>query len=475
MGMARKAFVSGGWIGISNGVIAIVQMIQFALLSRYLAPAEFGLIAVLMTIYFLGMTTLNAGFGSGIIAITASSKQYSSLYWLNLIVGFFTFVLLYALSPLIGVYFDAPELTKPIQIFTFIFLLIPLGTQFEYLLQKNMKFRAVSITDGMGTILEAVLCIWLAKRGYGVDAFVYGKLLYFSFRSLTFFFIGMKNYRPSFYFSCTEIQPFIKYGIYQLGTNSMFMVYSQMPKFIIPPLLGLEAMGYYELADRITMQPLYKILPIIKKVALPMIAQVQDDVNRVRKGFLYYLLSIEMIMAPITIVIALFSNDLVLLIFGKSWIAITPYVTILIVASFIRCISDSAAVLALATRRSDLDFYRYIFILCTSLTLLYSGAYFFGAIGAVWSVLFTNILSLFFGFFVIIRKLLVLESFTNYNKNLLILIIVVFFSLFNIIVNNFYLSIFIFIFFIMTYYLLRNSDLYMLIKKIRKNDNDFEI
>jgi O-antigen/teichoic acid export membrane protein len=425
MGLAREAAKSGGWIGMSNILITILQLVQFSLLARFLAPADFGLISLLMTAFFLGVSTINAGFGNGIIAIpNVTIRQHSSLYWLNMIVGAGTFVLIYGASPLLSSLFHAPSLIAPLKVFSIIFLLIPLGQQFEYLLQKDLQFRLVSLVDLASSVIEAGTCVWLAYRGLGVYAFVWGKICYFGFRSLTFFCIGIRDRRPQFILSLREIRPFINFGVYQLGANGMFVLYSQMPKFIIAPLLGLDMMGYYELADRITMQPLLKILPVMKKVAFPVIAKVQNDLDRVFKGYRYYLLSLEIIMSPITLIIALFSASIVNLIFGKEWAAIVPYVKILSVATFVRCMNETAAALALATRRSDLDFYRSVFIVMVSFLCIYGGARFFGTIGVVWAVLASNIATLFFGYFAIVKKLLNLGSVGEFSKNAFVLMFV---------------------------------------------------
>lgn len=425
MGLAREAAKSGGWIGASNILITILQLVQFSLLARFLAPADFGLISLLMTAFFLGLSTINAGFGNGIIAIpNVTIRQHSSLYWLNMLVGVGTFALIFGTSPLISSFFHAPSLTSPLKVFSIIFLLIPLGQQFEYLLQKDLQFRLVSLVDLASSAIEAVTCVWLAYRGLGVYAFVWGKICYFGFRSLSFFFIGIRDRCPQFILSLREIRPFINFGVYQLGANGMFVLYSQMPKFFIAPLLGLDMMGYYELADRITMQPLLKILPVMKKVAFPVIAKVQDDIDRVFKGYQYYLLSIEIIMAPITLIIALFSTEIVNLIFGREWAAIVPYVKILSIATFVRCMNETAASLALATRHSDLDFYRSVFTLLVSFLCIYAGARFFGTIGVAWAVLASNVATLFFGYFAIVKRLLNFDSIWNFSKNAMILMFV---------------------------------------------------
>jgi len=407
MSIAEKAFKGGIWIGLSKVSIIVLQILQFSILARLLSASEVGLISLLMTVFFLGMGTINAGISNGVIALgSISQKQSSSLFWLNLVAGFLIWGLIYSTAPLICLVFKSGDLLIPLKIFTVIFLLIPFGQQFNYLLQKELNFRSVSMIDIGAALLEVVLCVFLAYKGLKVYSFVYGKIAYFGFSSMIFFLIGLKRWRPIFYFSVADIKPFVSFGLFQLGSNYMYMVYSQMPKFIIAPFLGLDAMGAYELASKITMQPLSKIAPVLKQVAFPVIASVQDDIKKVHKAYKSYLLLLEAAVAPVAMIIGVFAYQIVTLVFGDEWMHIVPLVKILSVAVFVRSLCRVSASVALGLKRADLDFYRVACVAVIAFVAAYPGAKIWGISGVVSAVLLTDFITLMIAYFITIKSLL---------------------------------------------------------------------
>jgi len=429
LNVAQKAFKGGLWTGLARCSTIGLQIVQYSFLARLLSPSEIGLISLLMTVYFFGISSINSGFGNGIIALgTVSRKQNSSLFWMNLVVGLFTWVVIFAFAPLICVMFNANNLLGPLKIFTAIFLLVPWGQQFEYLLQKELDFKIVSLVDISAVFLEVATCILLATNGAGVYSFVYGKIAYFSLRSMVFFCIGLRNWRPKFYFSITDIRPFINFGLFQLGANYMFVLYSEMPKFIIAPLLGLEAMGTYELATRITMQPLSKIAPVLKKVAFPVIASIQDNIAQVRKAYGAYILLLEVTVAPVSMIIGVFAEPIVTLLFGEEWLHVVPLVRILSVAVFVRSLCQAAASLALGMRRADLDFFQVSCAFVAALVTIYPAAKNWGDMGVACAVLLNSAITLLTSYYLAVKPLVgsdpSIKTLNDYSSILLLIIAV---------------------------------------------------
>lgn len=459
--------VRGAWAGASRLFIIILQLVQFSFISRFLEPGEFGIISLLMTAYFLGISIVNAGFSNGIIAVKdITVEQNSSLFWVNIIVGGMIFLIIYGLSPVFSEIFNAPSLVEPLQVFSLIFIFIPFGQQFEYLLQKNLEFKVVGIVDTIAALFEAIVCVSLAYRGCGVYSFVIGKLLYFGSRSLIFFFVGIIKWRPQFIISIQSIRPFIAFGFFQLGSNFMFVAYSQMPKFIIAPLLGLDAMGYYELANRLTMQPLLKIAPVFKKVAFPAFAQIQDNVNKMRVGYKYYLLLIELSIAPISLMLGLFAEQVVSIVFGQEWLPIVPLVKILAIATFLRSISQASATLALGTKRADLDFYQMTFVAVTALITSYLGVIYGGVTGVVCAVLITDLLTLVFAYFVTVKPLLRLDSIMQIKDDYYVVVLLILALVLSMFLSSIIQTIFVLMIYSTTYIGVRRDEIQEMVSKV---------
>ncbi|WP_142890641.1 oligosaccharide flippase family protein, partial [Klebsiella pneumoniae] len=76
------------------------------------------------------------------------------------------------------------------------------------------------------------------------------------------------------------------YGIYQLGSQIINQLRTQLDVIIIGKVLGGDSLGLYSLAKDLIMQPLKLITPVINRLALPRFAEAQRDTNLLETVYL---------------------------------------------------------------------------------------------------------------------------------------------------------------------------------------------
>ncbi len=101
-----------------------------------------------------------------------SNKQLSTLYWLSFIFGLSIFIILNLLSPLIAMFYTEPELSSFINIIAFVFLIIPIGQQFETLLIKELVFKSIAQIEVITSTIMPLVSIIMAYYGWGVISVV---------------------------------------------------------------------------------------------------------------------------------------------------------------------------------------------------------------------------------------------------------------------------------------------------------------
>lgn len=80
---------------------------------------------------------LDMGFGAALIQKeNISERQLSTLYWLNILTGILLFIGLFFLSPFIADFYQRDELVFLVRILAVMFLIAPVGQQYQYMLQK---------------------------------------------------------------------------------------------------------------------------------------------------------------------------------------------------------------------------------------------------------------------------------------------------------------------------------------------------
>ena len=105
-------------------------------------------------------------------------------------------------------------------------------------------------------------------------------------RSGLLILIGSRSWRPRLYLSFQAAKYFVGFGLYQVGNRFINYLSSRADQILISAFLGPEILGYYALAWNTVVQPVYLINPIMTRVFAPILATVQDDLARLRRGFL---------------------------------------------------------------------------------------------------------------------------------------------------------------------------------------------
>jgi len=142
----RQRAISGAkWTTLSAAATGAVQVVQFTVLAWILARADFGLMSMTMVVVGLGQMLADLGIGAAIIQRQQSSAdELTSLYWLNVLAGVILFGALFAAAPIGARLFAEPRLTELIRLASFSLLIIPIGQQFEVLLQRDLGFRQLA-------------------------------------------------------------------------------------------------------------------------------------------------------------------------------------------------------------------------------------------------------------------------------------------------------------------------------------------
>ena len=198
------------WNAVGTLTTTALQMLKLFILARILTKQDFGLLAI--ATMFLGFTEIfaNMGLATGIIhKQNISRDQYSSVFWLNLMLSVGLWLLLWAVTPLIAGYYHQPDLRQLIPLLSFTLVIDSFGKMFYTLKTKELDFRFISIVQIVGVTLGVVLTVVLALLGHGVFSLAWGALLQAAITQGVYAVSGLKAYRIRLHFSLGEIRELV--------------------------------------------------------------------------------------------------------------------------------------------------------------------------------------------------------------------------------------------------------------------------
>lgn len=407
MNLKSQAVSGVKWNGVSAGVVTALQFVTLAVLARLLSPSDFGLMGMVMVVIGFSQLFADMGISNAIIyRQDATREELSSLYWLNILAGVVVFFIVCGACPLITAFYHEPRLINLIYLSSLIFLITPFGQQFQILLQKELKFDQLAKIEIISSFANFVSAITLAILGMGVFSLIWGQLAGTSLRVLLLFSWGWNHWRPAFHFSKRNLKGYISFGLYQMGEKAINYFNSNLDYLLIGSLLGAKALGYYTLAYNLVLRPSQRINPVITRVAFPVFSKLQNDIKRLKRGYLKVLRLLSTVNFPLMAGLAVVAPVAVPVIFGEQWLPSIILIQILTLVGLLRSTGNPMGSVLLARGRADLSFKWNLALMVTQIPGLYLGAKLGGTIGV--AIAFAILMCIYsvFSYLILIRTML---------------------------------------------------------------------
>jgi O-antigen/teichoic acid export membrane protein len=407
MSLKSQAVSGVKWSGISMGAVTALQFVTLAVLARLLSPSDFGLMGMIMVVIGFARLFADMGISNAIIyRQDATREELSSLYWLNILAGIVVFFIVCGARPLITTFYHEPRVSNLIYLSSLIFLITPFGQQFQILLQKELKFDQLAKIEIIGSFANSATAITLAILGMGVFSLIWGQLAGSSLRVLLLSWWGWENWRPHFHFATQDLKGYISFGMYQMGEKAINYFNSNLDYLLIGSLFGAKALGYYTLAYNLILRPSLMINPIITRVAFPVFSRVQNDTEKLTRGYLKVLQLLSSVNFPMMAGLAVVAPIAVPVIFGEQWLPSIILVQILTVVGLLRSTGNPVGSLLLSKGRADLGFKWNLALMISQIPGLYLGAKLGGTVGV--AIAFAILMCIYsvFNYLVLIRSLL---------------------------------------------------------------------
>ena len=381
--MASRIIKGIGWTSLGSITRNVVNLLQIIILTRFLEKEDFGIVAIATLFVAFTMLFLDMGISAGILYKREISKQeYSSLFWTNIIFGISLTLLLFFVSPIITSKYNTPDLTEVVRILCFNILLNSIGAQQRAFCQKKMYFKRLSIIEILGGCTTLIVAITTAILGYGVYSLAYSSLSGYLVGNLSHLVVALKkDSRLSFHFRIREVLPFMKIGIYQVGSSILDFLTREIDILILSATLGLDFVGVYNIAKKIPSALYTLIQPIVGTVFTPMLAELNHNIRLVKDKYVEMSKSLAFISLPLYFGIAAVSPTIICYVFGLNYMEGVPVMIVFCIKYAFNGFNGICGSLQVALGRTDIGLKWTIYLILSTtvsyyITSLYGITYF---------------------------------------------------------------------------------------------------
>jgi PST family polysaccharide transporter len=322
-GLKEKAIRGGAARVLAQVANFSIRTISLMVLARLLAPKDFGLVG--MVTAFTGVLGLFRDFGLSSAAIQRESvteDQFSTLFWINLLVGCLLAVLAVAMSPVIAVFYHEPRLVGVTAALAAAFVFNAAGVQHGVILQRHLRFTTLSVINTVALVLSTAIAIGTALLGWGYWSLV---IMTVAFPFLTsagnWITAGWAPGAPK---RNAGVRSMMRFGGTVTLNGLVWYLATNCDKILLGRYWGVDALGLYGRAYQLINIPADNINTAAGEVAFAALSRVQNDPVRLRNYFLKgYMLVLAMTL-PISIACALFASDLISVVLGAKWHEAAP-------------------------------------------------------------------------------------------------------------------------------------------------------
>ncbi len=285
--------------------------------ARLLSPDDYGVMAMAMALH--GLVTVLSEFGLGITIVTLrnlSSLQVAQFNTLSAALGAGGFAAMAALAPAIAAFFSRPDLAPVIVATGATFVLSGLRTIPSALLQRDLRFGALSAIEGTQAVAGAAATLLCARAGWGYWSLVAGMLT-----SAAVWTGLLLLARPTAFARPRRhtLGPALTFTRHQLTGSLAWYCYSNADFVVAGRLLGGYELGLYALAWTLARAIPERIANIALRLTPVFFAAVSGDLAALRRWILAISEGLALVCFPLVIGLSLVADDAIRIVAGSQW------------------------------------------------------------------------------------------------------------------------------------------------------------
>lgn len=371
---------------LSSMVRGGLQLAQLVILTRFLSPADYGLMALVMVVISYATLFSDMGLSTAFVQRQhISHEERSSLYWLSVAVGAGLMLLVMLASPLVAQLFHEPRLFPLLMLVATNFLVVAVGQQLRMDAEKALNFRPVALIEvvaGLGGFGVAVVTAWI---GWGVYALVAAAVLSTWLTMLLCWVLLAHGWRPLWRLRWAEVRWFVRFGGGMVINNMLNHINATVDVLLGGHLLGAAQLGLYSVPRNLVLQIQTMVNPIFTRVGFPVISAIQHDKVKVRQAYLKIMNLTATVNAPMYVAMAVFAPEFVQLMLGEKFQNTAPLLQILAMWGLLRSFGNPVGSLIFGMGRVRLATWWNAGLLLVIPPALWLGSQ-YGALGMAWAM-----------------------------------------------------------------------------------------
>lgn len=383
-----RALVHGiAWTGAARAVTQALSWASTLIVVHLLAPSDYGLVG--MAALYLGLVRLVSEFGLGVAVLARRDLTHDQIRQLNsfaVLFGIAGFAVSAAAAVPLSVFFHAPALPAVILASSTVSVFSAFRSVPAALLQRDMRFKDLSVIEMARAIVSVATVITLAALGFGYWSLVWNEVLATIAASLFSMWLRPTGFQwPRW----NALGAALNFSGQVLMSRLAWYTYSNADFLVAGKFLGEAALGAYTIAWTLTNMPVEKVTTLVLAVTPTFFSRAQHDNGEISRYLLLLTEGLAVITFPVAVGIALTAHDFVYVVLGAKWSAAIGPLQLLAIYTSVRSITPLVNQALTMTGRA-----RHVMLNSIWSAVVFPPAFWIGShwgptgIAAAWAIIF---------------------------------------------------------------------------------------
>jgi teichuronic acid exporter len=376
------------WLAWSRGVVQLLSFATTVLIARILVPADYGVMALASVFIGTAVVLADMGLGTAIIQFRdLDRRELNTCFWIIVTLAAIGCAALVLGAPVIARWFAVPRLADVLRVLALALPVTACSVVSDSLLRKRLALDRVSQAEIISNTVALPVMVGCALAGFGVWTLVTGSLVVAVVKSVATF--AFAPWVPGFRIGGKRAKEMLDFSVTTLGVSVMWALKEHTDVLVIGKITGQVTVGFYSMAKDLAMLPTAKISNVVNVLSSPMMAELQTDVEAMRRAFYRAVRLTSAIALPASTGMALVADDMVGVLLGPKWLPAVTILRLLCLYAAVRAVDTLLPPVLFARRRQKFLFWYALELVIAVPAAVALGALWDGATGAI--VLFTPV------------------------------------------------------------------------------------
>lgn len=329
--LKQKAVKGILWQLAETGGRQCITFVVSVILARLIMPDQFGMIAMLAVFISISDIFINAGFSTALIRkLDCTQEDYSSVYWVNIIISVLCYIILFFCAPAIASFYSMPTLSLILRVTASGLIIGSLSGVHRTILTSKMNFKAMTKYNLLGLLISGIVGIVLAYKDFKVWALVYQNLTLTTITTICFW--HQVKWRPSFIISKSSLKELFGFSSKLFASQLLGGIYGNISTMVIGKIYKASDLAFYDRSYGLSRLTSSMPTSILQSVTFPTLSKLQNDTEALKDGYRRIIKLSAFIIFPLCMGMGAVAYPLVTILYTDKWIFTASLLSIIVFA-----------------------------------------------------------------------------------------------------------------------------------------------